>query len=167
MKQILDRLESQLQAIEPIRLPFRWTLTGSRNAPEDLWHPVVIAMTLLVKRYLDPCHTRPLKRCCHVLPSHGGARGMDTWFDQACRSAGWNPTKYEVSQEEWNRFGGYAGARRNGFMLRAERPHLCTALVHNSSRGSTGCAMEARTLGIPVLQVTEEDLLAPPDPRNM
>lgn len=167
MKLAIERLESQLQALEPVQLPFRWTLTGSRRAPQDLWLPVVTRMVRLVKEYLDPCWTRQRKVCTHVRPSHGAALGMDTWFNTVCRAAGWTPVTYPVSQADWARFGGYAGPRRNGIMLRAERPHLCTALVHNSSRGSTGCAMEARSLGISTLVLTEEDLLMPAPPANM
>lgn len=162
MKHVLDALESKLKGIEPITLPFRWTVTGSRDAPEELWRPVVFEMVRLVREYLDPCQARPLSRCTHVRLAHGCARGVDGWFDQACKSVGWQPRRYPVRREDWMRFGGYAGQRRNGFMLRAELPHLCTALVHNSSRGATGCANEALAMGIPVLRVTEEDLLLPP-----
>jgi hypothetical protein len=164
VKLAIERLESKLQALEPLQLPFHWTLTGTRAAPEDEWRPVVIRMVQLVKEYLDPCHTRPLKRCTHVRPSHGGAIGMDSWFHDACRAAGWLPRVYPVKRDEWRMYGGHAGAMRNHRMLVAERPHLCTALVHNASRGATGCANEALTLGYPVLRITEEELRIPLHP---
>lgn len=163
MKAALDALEDKLRGIEPITLPFRWTMTGSRDAPEEVWRPFVLRMVLTVKQYLDPCYGRPAKRGCpHVRPSHGAARGVDTWFDDACRMAGWKPVRFPVPERDWERFGRYAGHRRNGFMLRSELPHLCTALVHNSSRGATGCADTALSMGLPVLRYTEEELLMPP-----
>lgn len=163
----LDELEARLRTVEPAPVPFHLTLTGSRDAPEQMWRPVIRSCLELIRDYLDPCVHWQRDRCRHIRPAHGAARGMDTWFDEECRRMHWTPKRYPVESAEWSRFGGYAGHRRNKIMMDNEQPHLVLALIHHRSRGSTGAALYARSQGFAVLQVDEQDAELPRGLRAM
>jgi hypothetical protein len=76
----------------------------------------------------------------------GDARGADAMTKALCAERGWPCREYRA---DWQRWGKYAGPRRNREML-DEEPVLVLAfrVGGEASRGTTDCVMEARRRGI-------------------
>jgi hypothetical protein len=143
----LDELERTLQLVRRSavldRLRIVWT--ASREWPEEHNNVGYGLLSLVVAHYGR-----------YVRLAHGAARGGDQVAARFGPRQGWRMVPYPVGPQEWERFGGWAGHRRNAFMIEAERPDLVIALIYRGSRGATGCADNAAARGVPVLRIDEE-----------
>ncbi len=81
---------------------------------------------------------------------HGGARGADIIADELAREFGCSVKVYEVTREDWSRYGKAAGHRRNAAMV-AAGADVCLAFPLGESRGTRGCMKLAAAAGIPVV----------------
>ena len=107
---------------------------------------------------------------------HGGARGADNLLAAVFTQEDKTPVKYEVdgrlfdvvvsefpiSKQDWEKYGGRAGPRRNALMLDQE-PDVVFAFWRASlkSDGTINCVSQAAARGIPVLVEVLSEL--PPD----
>ena len=164
----LDELERLLADNRCRRLVV--VTTGSRLIDPDEWTPAIRACFELIAGFCDcPDGRRGQYACGCIRLIHGQAKGADDIADWDATSRGWPVRKWPVRRDAWLVNGGYAGHLRNRDMVDeaarvAERLHaqvLCTAFIHNESRGASGCAAYAQLSGIPTLRVTTEDLWIP------
>lgn len=146
----LDLLEVALQESGLLeatarRGHLRIVFTGSRDLPPDML-PVIPIMFETVHLHFGR----------NVRLAHGRARGADHFADVHARRFRWKVQPYPVARGDWDRYGGYAGQKRNGEMLTQEAPDLVLATQYRRSSGTGGCVMDALTRGISVVLVDEE-----------
>ena len=144
----LDELEDHFRLVRPSAVAdrLRLTVTGSRDWPPDTGPFILRSLFELIHAHYGR----------FVRLAHGQARGVDAWADRLGRALDWQIMPYPVSAREWRVNGGYAGHQRNARMLETEQPDLVIAMIHNASRGSTGCRDNALARGIPTLTVDDE-----------
>lgn len=81
----------------------------------------------------------------------GCPRGADLFARQWCVRHGLRTRSYPVTDDDWKRYGKYAGIRRNGIMLRdwAKHPNVrVIAFPVEGGRGTQDCIYQARDLGL-------------------
>jgi hypothetical protein len=83
--------------------------------------------------------------------AHGAATGADTLAKRWAERVGVHPEPYPVTRADWKAHGRAAGPRRNGLMLRTERPDLLVAFP--GGPGTRDCCRQATALGIPIRYV--------------
>jgi hypothetical protein len=144
----LDELEYQLQLVRPNAVAdrLRLVITSSRDWPSDTCTQVTHALFSSIRSAYGR----------YVRLAHGDAVGGDQIAKHIGNDFRWTVKPYPVSDAEWLAFGGYAGHQRNARMLEAEQPDLVIALIHNRSRGATGCRDNALARGIPTVTVDDE-----------
>lgn len=147
----LDELEDLFRLVRPNANRLRLTVTGSREWPEETGAYVVGSLFGVVQAHYGR----------FVRLAHGKARGVDAWADRIGHTLFWQVMPYPVSRREWAAHGGWAGHQRNARMLEIEQPDLVITMIHNASRGSTGCRDNALARGIPTLTVDDERALLP------
>lgn len=86
---------------------------------------------------------------------HGGAPGVDSFAAQWARANQIDQDPHRVSNEEWIRYGNYAGLRRNGAMLEASKPDVVMAF--EGGRGTTDMVVRATRGGYPVCATWLDD----------
>lgn len=145
-------------------------VTGSRLVDDAEWTP---AIRNCFDRIAGVCSCPDARRgqyaCGCIRLIHGQADGVDRIADALARQRGWPVRRWPVKRNDWLLNGGYAGHLRNRDMVNearkvAERLHaqvLCTAFIHNASRGASGCASYAQLSGVATLRVTDDDLWIP------
>lgn len=85
---------------------------------------------------------------------HGAARGVDTFAGDWAEYAGWRQEKFPVTNDDWRRWGNFAGIRRNAIML--QHCMLKGNLVRGIAfPGGTGTADMVRRLREKNILVTE------------
>jgi hypothetical protein len=119
--------------------------TGSRDLPSEMRPPIAIMFELVNLHFGRD-----------VRLAHGGARGADEFADVMGRRYRWQIEPYPVPRADWDRYGGWAGQRRNGLMLTQEGPDVVLGVQWRNSSGTGGCARDALSRGIHTVLVTEE-----------
>lgn len=80
---------------------------------------------------------------------HGGARGVDTRADGIARGMGFDVEVFEVTDEEWDKFGPAAGPKRNSRMV--DRADALAAVWDGESSGTEDTIEKALGRGLDVL----------------
>ena len=83
--------------------------------------------------------------------AHGDCElGVDQLAELWAIDHGITPVHFPITSEEWARYGGYAGPRRNGIMLKTFRPEAVVGLWDGVSTGTKNCVEQARVMLTPV-----------------
>src|SRR5262245_65395779 len=90
----------------------------------------------------------------------GGAEGADTMAKRWAKSRGITIEEYNISRDEWEKYGSAAGPRRNGRMIVHGKPDLVIAFPKNgnleASKGTRNMVHQARAAGIRTIVVGED-----------
>lgn len=68
---------------------------------------------------------------------HGATKGLDSLVEKVCLELKINTKKYPVTNEDWIKYGKYAGQRRNKIML-DENPSISAIIVFPGGKGTAG-----------------------------
>lgn len=83
---------------------------------------------------------------------HGGCQGIDMIADEYAKMYGYPTREYEVTDDDWIKYGKYAGPRRNVMMLMKEYPDVvyCFHPDIKYSRGTKNMIYESQKRGVKV-----------------
>ena len=98
----------------------------------------------MLKQYCDEM----LKHKTNICVVSGAARGADALGEQYAKEKGYPINLYPVTNQDWQKYSGYAGHRRNQKM--ADNADALIAFWDSRSSGTADMIKRARKAGLPV-----------------